>query len=191
MRAMWVGLRSRLRQFRLAESGVAAVEFALVLPIMLALYIGSVEASAVISMDRKLQSATGALGDLVARSDTTIPAGTLADYFKAAGGIMTPHDPDKLKQVVTQVEVKADGTTSIVWSYEYANGVVSPGTKHVAPTSYNLPTAMTNIARGKFVIVAEATYEYPPLYGLTFQQPVNLYRQNFFMPRFGGTITVN
>lgn len=191
MRPLWLKLLASVRRFRSAESGVAAVEFALVLPIMLALYIGSVEASAVISMDRKLQSATGALGDLVARSDTTISAGTLADYFKAAGGIMTPHDPDKLKQVVTQVEVRADGTTRVVWSHQYEDGDVSVGTKYVAESSYTLPPAMTNIARGKFVIVAEATYDYPPLYGLTFQQTVNLHRQNFFMPRFGGTITIN
>lgn len=191
LKGAWLGLLARLEQFRLVENGVAAVEFALVLPIMLTLYIGSVEASAVIAMDRKLQSVTGALGDLVARSDKKISAASLADYFEAASGIMTPHSTDELKQVVTEVEVRANGTTRVVWSREYRNGAVSVGTKHIAEASYNLPVSMTNIARGSFVIVAEGTYEYPPLYGLTFQQTINLYRQNFFMPRFGGSIAIN
>lgn len=179
-----------MRLLRLAEAGTAAVEFALVLPIMLMLYIGFVEVSALISVDRKLQSAAGALGDLVARSDTTIAAATLTDYFQAASGIMTPHPTDDLRQVVTQVEVRADGSTSVRWSRQYVGGTYGVG-PHAVDSSFVLPPAMVAISRGKFVIVAEGYYDYPPLYGFAFDQTINLYRENFFMPRFGGSITVN
>ena len=50
---------------------------------------------------------------------------------------------------------------------------------------------MVDLARTKFVIVAEGYYDYPPLYGLAFDQTINLRRENFFMPRFGGSITLN
>ena len=191
MRAALRRLLANLRQLRLAEAGTAAVEFALVLPIMLMLYIGFVEVSALISVDRKLQSAAGALGDLVARSDTTITAATLTDYFQAASGIMTPHPTDELRQVVTLAEVSADGTTACVqWSRQYFNGVYDVG-PHAVDCSFTLPAAMRNIAKGKFVVVAEGYYDYPPLYGLAFDQTINLYRENFFVPRFGGSITLN
>jgi hypothetical protein len=191
MRAPLARLQAGLRRLRLAEAGTAAVEFALVLPIMLMLYIGFVEVSALISADRKLQSAVGALGDLVARSDTTISAGTLGDYFKAAGGIMTPHSTDELRQTVTLVEVSADGATACVkWSRQYFNGASSVG-PYAINCSFTLPAAMRNIAKGKFVIVAEGSYGYPPLYGFAFDQTINLYRENYFMPRFGGSITLN
>lgn len=179
-----------LRRLRLAEAGTAAVEFALVLPIMLILYMGSVEVSAVISMDRKLQSVAGSLGDLVARSDTTIPAATLTDYFKAAAGIMTPHSTDGLRQVITQVEVRMDGTTSVSWSRQYQNGTYSVGPRAVN-SSYPLQAAMINVSKGKFVIVAEGYYDYQPFYGVAFNQTINLRRENFFIPRFGGSITLN
>jgi len=189
--SMWHRLLARLRVFRRREDGIAAVEFALVLPIMLLLYIGSVETSALISMDRKLQTASGALGDLVARSNTTIPADTLKDYFEAAAGIMTPNPTTGLRQVVTQVSVAADGTATVMWSRQYQNGVMSVGTKHVANTGFTLPVAMRDIARSNYVIVSESSYDYPPLYGFAFDQTINLYRENFFVPRFGGTVTVN
>jgi len=180
-----------MRRLRRAESGVAAVEFALVLPIMLLLYIGFVEVSGVISVDRKLQSASGALGDLVARSDTTITAATLTDYFLAAGGIMTPHDTDGLRQIVTLVQVSQDGTTACVqWSRQYADETYGGG-PYASNCNFTLPLAMRTIAKGKFVVVAEGYYDYPPLYGFAFDQTINLYRENFFMPRFGGSITLN
>jgi Flp pilus assembly protein TadG len=192
MRARLQALLARLRRLALVEDGVAAVEFALILPIMLLVYIGSVEASLAITMDRKVQLVAGALGDLVARSDTTIPAGTLEDFFQAAGGIMTPYPADELKQVVTQVLVSADGATaSVVWSRQYVEGVMSVGTDHAQGASFTLPAAMRAIAQGSYVIVAESSYAHTPLSGFVFNQPINLYRENFLLPRFGGSITVN
>ncbi|MGB3336427.1 MAG: TadE/TadG family type IV pilus assembly protein [Devosia sp.] len=190
MRATWRRLWGKSRGFRRSEQGSAVVEFALVVPIMLTLYVGSVEATALISMDRKLQSVTGALGDLVARSDKTIRAATLEDYFLAASGIMTPHSTEELRQVVTQVAVDADGDATVVWSREYHDGVVTVGTKYLKDASFDLPDAMADIAEDNFVIVAEGSYAYPPLYGFAFQQTVNLYRENFFMPRFDSSIAI-
>lgn len=187
-------LLARLRRLALVEDGVAAVEFALILPIMLLVYIGSVEASLAITMDRKVQLVAGTLGDLVARADTTIPADTLEDYFKAAGGIMTPYPVDKLKQVVTQVLVSADGSSaSVVWSREYnfSDDEVIVGTDHPKDSSFELPAAMRTIAQGGYVIVAESSYEHTPLSGFVFNQPINLYRENFLLPRFGDSISIN
>lgn len=191
MRATWHGLLARLKRLRLAEDGVAAVEFALILPIMLTLYIGAMEASTLISMDRRVQSVAGAVGDLVARADTTISAATLTDYFQAAGGIMTPFPSAGLKQVVTQVEVDTSGVAKVVWSKQYVNGVYGTGTDHPAKSVYLLSKAMTDISKGKVVVVAEASYSYLPLYGIIIDKPIPLYRENFFLPRFGGSITVN
>lgn len=194
MKAALQFLVDRLRQFRVVEQGAAAVEFALILPIMLVLYIGSVEASALISMDRRVQQIAGTLGDLVARSDTAISAAILQDYFKAAGGLMTPYQTTDLRQVVSQIQVNADGTTKVIWSKQYLNGVYgqATGTAHATnSTTYKLDDEIKVIAKGSYVIVSEVNYSYLPLYGIIFKQPIMLYRENFFMPRFGGTITVN
>lgn len=176
--------------FGKASDGVAAVEFALVLPIMLLVYIGTVEAGALISMDRRVQSVAGALGDLVARSPAEIPATTLQDYFQAASGIMTPFSADELTQVVTQVFVDEDGNAEVVWSRQYIDGNYAVGTQHTAGADFDLPDAMIDVALDSFVIVSETSYAYTPLYGIVFDQPITLYRENFYLPRFGGSISV-
>lgn len=185
----WRNLADRLRRLRLAEGGAAAVEFALILPIMLLLYIGSVEASTLISMDRRVQSVAGAVGDLVARSNATLAAADLTDYFRAAGGIMTPYPSSELKQVVTLVNVDATGKATIGWCKQYVNGIYATCSDY--PTGYKLPAAMIAVAKGQSVIVATASYSYLPLYGIVIKQAVQLNRENYFMPRFGGTIAVN
>lgn len=177
--------------FKAGETGVAAVEFALILPIMLMLYIGMVEGSALISMDRKVQTVSGAVGDLVARSNGTITASTLDNYVKIAGGIMTPYPTDELVQIVTQVKFDSDGRPVVDWSRRYEGQVVQTTGGYAEETPYTLPPEVLAIAQGQPIIVTECALAYPPLYGIVFDSTVNLYRQNFFMPRFGEPIVLN
>lgn len=188
MSARLARLRLSLKRLLRADRGVAAVEFALVLPIMLVVYLGTLEASSLITMDRKVQSVAGAIGDLVARTDEVISTSQLQDYFRAASGIMTPFSPDGVLQVVTAVQVNADGTTEVIWTRQYQNGTYSSTTPHNVGDSYPLPTEMTDIARGDMVIASEASLNYTPLLGIVIQTPITLYRSSFFMPRFGGEI---
>lgn len=181
----------RLSAFRRAQRGVAAVEFALVVPIMLAVYIGTLEASTLISMDRKVQSVASAVGDLVARADKTISQNQIRDYFRAASGVMTPYSSDPVLQVITAVRVSNDGIATVAWSRQFTNGAYATTTPHRDGTAYPLPNEMIAISKGQMVIAAEASYAYTPLFGIVFNQPIHLYRSSFFLPRFGGTIGIN
>lgn len=184
-------LRSVIARFGAACEAVAAVEFALVLPIMLVLYIGSVEASTMISMDRRVQAVTGSLGDLVARSNATISTATLKNYFRAAEGIMVPYSSANLVQVVTSVYVKSDGTTTVIWSRQYKDGVLgSSGKAHTVGQPLTLPTAMTNITLNRYVIVSETYSSFVPKFNLVYDAAVPLYRENFYVPRFGTEIVL-
>lgn len=184
-------LRRALARLWIGERGAAAVEFALILPVMLLVYVGTLEASTLITMDRKVQSVAGAVGDLVARVDETISSDQLQDYFRAASGIMTPYSSTDVLQVVTAVDVAADGTTSVVWTRQYLNGVFSGTTPHTVGDTYPLPAEMIAISLDRMVIAAEASYSYTPLLGIVINQPINLYRSSYFMPRFGEDIALN
>ena len=180
-------LLERMGSFRRDVAGVAAVEFALILPMMLLLYVGTVEASALISMDRRVQTIAAAVGDLVSRSNVNLAACDLKDYFQASAGIMAPYTSDPVQQIVSSVKVSADGTTAIVdWS-EPAGGA----TAHKKGDAYPLPKAMKDISLNAYVIVAEASYSYSPITTLIYSQPIQLRRENFYLPRFGGTITIS
>ncbi|WP_338722266.1 TadE/TadG family type IV pilus assembly protein [Devosia sp. XK-2] len=182
----------RVRRLIRAEQGVAAVEFALVLPIMLFVYLGTLEASTLITMDRKVQSVAGAVGDLVARANGTITSSELQDYFQAASGIMIPYSADEVAQVVTAIQVSSDGkTATVVWTRKLEDGNYTSLTPYTVGGTYPLPEAMTNIAKGQMVIAAEASYTAKPLVGVIFDVPVNLYRASYFLSRFGEPIGIS
>lgn len=179
----------KLGDFRAAQAGVAAVEFALILPIMLAVYLGAIEASLLITTDRKVQSVAASVGDLVARSDKTLSATQMRDYFQASKGIMMPYPSEDILQVITAVNVDDEGVARVAWSRQFKGTDYSDITPHDENSVFPLPDEMIAISKGQMVIAAETSYAYPPKFGLFFTQPINLYRSSFYLPRFGGTIS--
>lgn len=185
-----------LAAFRADGSGAAVVEFAMLLPLLLLLYVGSVEVSELIVADRRINTISGTVGDLVARSDGVITEAQLTEYTQAAEPIIQPFPETSLMQVVTCVFIDADGNTSVEWSRgfndgtPYDDGDPYPGLA-VGASDMNL------IARGGYVIASETYYSYTPIFGFRLNDlfnlsrdmtSIDLYHENFYMPRFGDII---
>lgn len=176
--------RDLIHRFGHASDGVAAVEFALVLPIMLTLYIGSVELSTAISVDKRVATVSGSLGDLVARTDGEIAKSTIDDFFLAASATMAPYSSTNVKQVVSSIYVDGDGNATVSWSVGY-NG----GTAHAEDSTYDLPDDLKTLALDNYVIVSEASESYAPMFGYFFKSAFDLYHEFHYIPRFGEEIT--
>ena len=178
-----------VRRFRNEERAVAAVEFALIVPFLITLYFGSLEAAALFTVDKRINSISSTIGDLVAQWDpddgnlTTGTGGTLTDYLNASTGILAPYSTTGLKIVVTMVQVKNTGVTRVVWSK--ANGAGTAKTVGNSYTNLGSTTQMNAVSRGGCVIAAEVTYSYLPVLGQVFKTALNLVHTNYFLPRFG------
>jgi Flp pilus assembly protein TadG len=179
-----------LKRFGRDTEGAAAVEFALILPFLLLLYVGSIEASSLITVDRRVNVISGTVGDLVSRwdpADGAIPNTTMTDYFKASEGIIFPYSDTGLEQVVSLLEVREDGTTTVTWSCGYNGGV-----KRTTGSGYTLPTNMLAIVRppagAGYVVVSETEYSYLPVLGIVFTAPINLYQDSYYIPRYAEAI---
>ncbi len=72
------------------KRGVSAVEFAMLLPLMITLYIGGVEVSSAIAIDRKVTLVARTLGDLVAQS-TSVNAADMTNILNAATTVVQPY----------------------------------------------------------------------------------------------------
>jgi Flp pilus assembly protein TadG len=179
---------SRFRAFARDRRGVAAVEFALVLPVLITLYFGTVEAADLYTVDRRVSTVASTIGDLVSRIDGTIDEDTtLADYFKAANSIILPYSTTGLTQVVSVISVTAAGVATVVWSRGY-NG----GTARANNSSYPLAatTQINQLARGGWLVVAEVAYAHKPLYGLVVSSTINIKRVEYFLPRYDEIINI-
>ena len=185
-------LIERIRGFRRDERAAAAVEFALIMPFLLTLYFGSMEASALFTVDKRINTISATMGDLIAQwdpDDGTIPTATLSGYFAAAGGIITPYSSSGVKQVVSLIFVKSDGTTKVLWSTQSGGGTTRTVGNPYTPLS---TSSMTDqVARGGCIVAAETSYSYQPLLGQVFKSNLNLAHTNYFIPRYGATGVIN
>lgn len=181
-----------VRRFREEERAVAAVEFALIVPFLITLYLGSMEAAALFTVDKRVNSISSTVGDLVAQWDpddgdltTGSSSGTLTDYLNASTGILAPYSTSGLKIVVSLVQVKNTGVTKVLWSKANAAGTV----KTTGSTYADLgsTTQMNIVSKGGCVIAAEVSYSYLPVLGQVFKTALNLKHTNYFLPRFGST----
>ena len=161
----------RVRDLLNDRSGLAAVEFAMIFPMMVVMYFGVVEISSAISVDRKATQVARTLSDLTSQSVSVADA-DLINFGQAAKAIMTPYPASELKSSITEVYVdKTTGVARVQWSRALtidASGNVTiaatpprnPGDVVVLP-----PGLVVAKAWGSYVIWSEVSYKYTPAVG--------------------------
>src|SRR3981081_4715002 len=88
------------------KRGVSAVEFAMLLPLMLTLYLGGVEVSQGVAVDRKVTLTARSGADLAAQA-TSLNTSQMTDVLDAASAVAAPFPVGSLKVTVSQVKIDA------------------------------------------------------------------------------------
>lgn len=173
-------IRRRFAQLRNDEHGVAAVEFALLLPLMITLYLGAVEISQAISADRKVTLTSRTVADLVSQVSSINSAG-LTDVLNASTAVMAPFPTTPLKMTVTSVTIDANSNATVAWSCTRGGSVHAVGSAVTLPTS--LKIANTTL------IWSEASYTYTPVIGYVITGPLTLTDQLYMAPRISNAVS--
>jgi Flp pilus assembly protein TadG len=197
---MRTGLARCLTAFRRDRSGVSALEFAFVLPLMLTIYIGSFELSQGLSAKTKVSQTARTITDLVSRSATTDPScaptptpciltSQMSDIFQATNTIMSPFTITSAQfvLVVSTINIDANGNSTI------GQSCASDGnTYYTAGQSITVPAAL--IVPSTQLIWGTASYTYSPFLvrgGAPFYTmvgPVTLADQMYMSPRNSPTV---
>ena len=136
------------------EGGNATIDFALVLPIMLVLFIGVVEATNVLRLDRKVVAAAQTTADLVSQRREVTDA-QLNDILTAAELILEPFAAAAHSVGIVGVRYDdATGDPTIDWT-KSKNGGAAPDA---------LTQAVGLGEPGDGVIVVRVAYSYTPLF---------------------------
>ncbi len=155
-----MNFRNRLAMLRGDRRGVSAVEFALIAPLLILLYFGSVHVTLALSADRKLTSSASMVADLVAQAET-VDAGMIEDIFQAGQALVQPFAADPLAMRITSVRADGNGVALVEWSEGRGMAPRGPGDVPSVPAGVLLPDGG--------VIVVEASYPYEtPFTGVKF-----------------------
>ncbi|MBM3491028.1 MAG: hypothetical protein FJX68_11355 [Alphaproteobacteria bacterium] len=147
----------RLLRLWLCRRGIAATEFALVLPLMVLVLAGTAELGNALLLDRKVTRAAHIASDLVAQEET-VDTAVLNDFLDAVERVLVPYPTNAIRISLTSVWRDPDtDSLQVDWSIARNTSALSTG------SAYVLPTDMVPVI-GESVIVAEIEYAYSPLY---------------------------
>ena len=134
--------------------GNATVDFAFLLPIMLMLFIGVVEVTNLLSLDRKVVAAAQTVADLVTQRREVSDA-QLNDILTASDLIFDPFPTAASTVGIAAVRYDADtGTPAVDWTKSKNGGSV--------PDAVTLATGLGTPGEG--VVVVRVTYNYTPVF---------------------------
>jgi Flp pilus assembly protein TadG len=174
--------RRPLRRFLADKRGVSAVEFAMLLPLMVTLYLGGAEVSQGIAVDRKMTLVARTLADLTAQA-TSVSDTDMGNIKAAATAVIAPFDDAKLGFTISSVIIDAQKVAKIKWSDNRNGTVRNPG--DVVTVNDTLKTSSTYPI---YLIWAESKYVYTPTIGYVITGPMNLTDQIYMRPRLSDCV---
>lgn len=174
--------RDRRGSLRRNEDGVAIVEFALILPLLILALLGSVDVTRAMMADRKLSTMASSVGDLVAREER-MQEGTMNEIFDAVAPLMTPFNAGLADIRVTSLRVEENGgerEARVEWSRgrnmsDRAEGSIVAVPEELLQNTLGL-------------VYVEGAYDYQPLFGLVIDGSIRFTEDFFFVPRVSAII---
>jgi Flp pilus assembly protein TadG len=161
------GAHGRLAKFRAwvaraaaDRRGVAAIEFALVAPLLLCMYFVTMEVSQAIETNKKVSRVGSMVADLVTQQQTTTKS-ELDAIMTIGQSLLTPYYRSKPKIVITAIQITTDPTpkVQVYWSRKLVDGVYSAdlakGVVTTVPPTLNTP--------GAFLVRVESYLDYKPV----------------------------
>ena len=170
-------LRSALDMFR-DRSGIAATEFAVIVPIMLVMFFGTVEFSSGVAVDRKVTLVARTLSDLTSQAPSSAPQATYAtvtdsylqNVFTAAISMFQPYLATPTTATVSEIYVDSSNVARIQWSKGATIGSGATQATLVA-SSRNPGDVVTTLVppallvKQTYLILSEVGYLYVPTIG--------------------------
>ncbi len=169
--------------------GVAAMEFAIVLPFLLMVFLGGAEASRYFLIHQKAEKLAYTVADVITQSKSLTNA-QIAQTLTVSSQLMQPFtfDDDGVVILTSVYQSGVINPPSVNWQY-VGGGTLSRTSKIGVPNYYATLPGGLSLADKDNVIIAEVYYRYKPLFGSAAFAEKDLYKTVIFKPRLGNLTT--
>ena len=167
-----------LRRFGRDGSGVSAVEFALIAPVLILIYFGLAEFCQAYMAQRRMGHATSQVADIVAQYQE-VDTDLIDDTFALGGLVLAPFPDTPLSLRVTSITRGTDGVARVTWSR--GRGMTG------RTGSVTVPAGL--IENGESIIMSEGTYVFTSPLGQVLPGLKTFSHTYWLRPRLVNTIT--
>jgi Flp pilus assembly protein TadG len=174
--------RAWSRRFVADRSGSSVVEFALLLPLMMTMYFGSIQVTDAISADRQVTLVASTVAEITSQY-SQVATSDVTNILNASASVMAPFSVTSANATVTLTTVTIDSTgkATVAWSQSLYGTARSGIVTNLIPAGLLVPNTS--------VIWGEATYSYRPTIGWGLVGTVPMSDQIFLRPRQSTTVT--
>jgi Flp pilus assembly protein TadG len=175
------------RRFAQDRHGIGAIEFAILVPVLLLLYLGALQTTIALSVAQRASRAAGTIADIVTQQ-TSLTKSTLATMPSVANAIFVPYTITGMTLKITGIQIDASSKATVLWSWE------QDGT-----TAYTAGSAVTGVPTdmnkaSSFLVRTELGVPYKLIsFGPDFMpagmNSITIRRQYFYRQRTGTSIT--
>jgi Flp pilus assembly protein TadG len=194
MKSILSSVRRRIVDMLADCRGIAATEFAVIVPIMLVMFFGTVEFSSGVAVDAKVTLMARTLSDITSRS-ILVNDSDLTNFFTASIAISQPYSPTPVKAQVSEIYVDSNSVAKVQWSKAatIGSGATQATLAVSSRTAGDLITLPPQLlVKQTYVILSEVSYRYIPTVGYVMAPSgVNLSDVSYTRPRKTVCVTYN
>ena len=178
MSGVWRRLRSAPTRLFKDTRGLAATEFAFIVPFMLVMFFGTVEISSGVAVDRKVTLVARTLSDLLSQVGPPPPPAPVSSYapaddtylqnvFTAGIAILTPYCAVPATLQLTEIYVDSNQVAKVQWSKAAsvptcnATQVTLTTSTRSAGDTITIPPTL--LVKQTYLIFSEVSYNYTPV----------------------------
>ena len=175
-----------LRRFARDERGVGAIEFAILFPVLLMLYLGAFELTVGLNVSKRASRSAGSIADIVSQQ-SSVTKSVLATMPSVAGAIFAPYATTGMTLKITGIAVDATGKATVAWSWaQDGTTPYSSGTVITVPANMNQAST--------FLVRSELSLPYQLIsFGTNFlpsgTNQITISRQYYYRQRVGNSIS--
>ena len=160
--------RNRLPRFWMQMAadtrGIAAVEFALILPLMILMFFGLIDISMGVAADRKVTIIAQSMADLASRY-TKVTNTDFTNFFTIGDAILTPYATGNLTARISQIYIDPNdgGKGKVQWSN--GDAPLTSGATVIVPAGLIGKDSSSKVLADQYLILAEVNFVYKPIIG--------------------------
>ena len=185
-------IRARLyriyRRFAASTRGVAAIEFAMIMPVLAVLFLGAFDGGRAIAIYMKVRAATYSLAAITNQYET-IQLSDIQSITGATSVILSPYSSGPAVVTVSQIAISSKGAATVAWSYSQGGTALTQG------AAITLPSSMTTLAKPSksgtynYLIFAQVSYTFTPMFGYFTEGSIPFSDNLYTAPRSSSCIT--
>jgi Flp pilus assembly protein TadG len=166
--------------------GVGGVEFAIVAPMLIVLYLMAFELTMGLSVAKKTSMASSTIADLVARQEKVTKT-FLTTMTDVSGAIFVPYASKNLLIKVTAIKIDSAKAPKVAWSWS-TTGVAPYAVGSTPPVPGDMLVADTFLIRSELSVTHELMMYLPGFSG-TQAKTLTIAREFYFRQRLGTEVT--